>query len=217
VRSGNASKVTYASGVVESLIVAICAAAVLASLGWLLQHDDAGVVGSNGVRPAAFVGELSAKGEMCQTLGVAKRQPSTAQVTLGTLGVGPQPLRVRVPGKRTESLVSHYQDGVVSLRLPDGVASTGGQLLCVKNRGRGTVQLGGEPFTSATVDGRSRPFAVSVTLTDTPRSWGSQTGALLKHIASARGAQGSTIGWVVLGLFGATVVVALGAAWRIAR
>ena len=217
VRSDSVSGVADDSrGVAETLIVAICAITVLASVGWLLQHDDAGVVGSNGVRPAAFVGALPARHEVCQTLGVAKRRPSTALVTLGTSGVGPQALRVRVPGRSTESLVSNYQDGVVSLPLPDGVAPNGGQLLCIKNRGQRDVQLGGESFPSAMVDRRIRPFAVSVTLTGTQRSWGAQANALFKRIGSARGADGSTMGWIICGLFGAAVFVALGAARRTA-
>lgn len=206
-----------AGRVAESLVVAFCATAVLASAGWFLQHDDAGVVGSNGVRPAAFVGILPPKREVCQTLGVAKRRPSTALVTLGTMGMGSQPLRVRVSGTSNESFISHYQDGVVSLPLPSSVAPNGGQQLCIKNSGSRAVQLGGETFPSAMVDRRIRPFAVSVTLIGTPRSWGSQASTMLERIGAARGAEGSAIGWIVCGLFGATVFVALGAAWRIAR
>lgn len=204
-------------GFADTLLVALCSFAVLASVGWLLKRDDSGVVGTNGVRPLGFVGVLPGQQEMCQTLGAAKRRPSTALVTLATGPAGPQPLRVRVPGEDNESLVDQYPDGVVELRLPPNIPPDPGRLLCIKNVGQRDVQLGGEDFPSAMVNRRTRPFAVSVTLIGSRRSWGAQAGMLLNHIGSARGARGSVTGWVVCGLFGAAILVALAGAWRTAR
>jgi hypothetical protein len=217
VRSGKASDMAAFRDPAGASLAAICASAVLASAGWLLHSGDSGVVGTNGVRPLAFVGTIPAGHEICDLLGTAKRRPSSALMTLGTAGAGPQPLRISVPGKTPASLVSRYADGVVSLPLPRGAFPNTSQLLCIKNRGRKAVQLGGENFSRATLDRRISSFAVSITLIGRRRSWGAQAGSLLARIGSARGAGGSTTGWAVVILFGATVLVALGAAWRIAR
>lgn len=217
VRTGKASNAAAPRGSAGALLVAICASALVASAGWFLHSDDSGVVGTNGVRPLAFLGTIPAGHEICDLLGTAKRRPSSALVTLGTAGAGPQPLRVSVSGKLPASLVRRYADGVVSLRLPRVAFTHSGQLLCIQNRGREAVQLGGESFPSATLDGRIIPFAMSVTLIGRRRSWGAQAGSLLARIGAARGARGSWAGWAVVVLFGATVLAALGAAWRIAR
>jgi hypothetical protein len=205
-------------GVTNLLLVAICGTAVLASIGWVFQSDDSGVVGTNGVRPQAFVGALPSKREVCETMGTTKRMPSAALVTLGLAGASPQPLRVRVLGQGSTSVVRRYSDGVVSLPLPKRVSPAADQKLCIRNSGRESVQLGGENFAGATLDGLIQPFAVSITLIGRPRTWGAQTSALLGRVGSAQaGGGGSMSGWIVVGLFGVAVIVALGAASRFAR
>ncbi len=200
------------------LLVTICGAAILASIVWVLQQDDSGIVGTNGIRPLAFVGTLSSKREVCQTLGTTTRTPSAALVTLGLDGVASQPLRVRVVGRTPTLVIRRYTDGVVALPLSLRGPLSATEMLCIRNDGRESVQLGGESFASATLDGRAQPFAIAVTLTGSQRKWGAQAGAILGRIGSARaGGGGTASGWIVVGFFGVAVLAALGAACRFAR
>lgn len=203
------------------LLIAACGAAVLASIAWVLQSDDGGIVGTNGVRPLQFVGAVSGKRELCQTLGTSRRMPSAALVTLGLAGASPQPLRVRVLGQGSTSVITRYADGVVPLPLPPRLAlspPSPHDKLCIRNNGRNPIKIGGENFASATLDGELQPFAISITLVGSRRTWAARTSSLLGRVGSARaGGGGSASGWIVVGLFGIAVTVALGAARRFAR
>lgn len=200
-------------------IIAVCVLSIFVAVAILLRITDDGVSGTNGVRPAAFVGAVAAKAEVCQTLGTAKRRPSAALVTLGTNGVGPQRLLVSVSGTAPRLAVSGWEDGVVRFPLPPAVrANDPSQMLCIRNAGKFPVQLAGENFPSATLDGRPQPFALSVTLVGARRSWGAQARGVLARVGSAQaGAGGRASGWIVVVLYAAAVLVALGGAYRWAR
>lgn len=214
----NQVKTGSSRGVTNGLLITIFGIAVLTWTGWLLLTDDSGIVGTNGVRPLAFVGALPAKREVCQTAGMARRMPSVARVTVGLAGASPQPLRVRILGQESTSLVTQYADGVVPLPLPPRISPFADEELCIRNSGREPIQLAGENFASATLDGRLQPFAISITLVGSQRTWGTQISELLGRVGSAQaGGGGVASGWVVVGLFVVAVTVALGAAWRFAR
>ena len=212
------SQVNQPRSATNLLLVAVCGTAVLAFIGWVLQSDDSGIVGTNGVRPLTFVGALPGNREVCQTIGTARSRPSAALVTLGLAGASPQPLRVRVLGQKATSVITRYADGVVPLPLPPRASLSPDEKLCIHNSGREPIQLAGENFASATLDGRIQAFAISITLVASKRTWAAQMSALLARVGSGQaGGGGAASGWIVLGLFAVAVTVALGAAWRFAR
>ena len=200
-------------------VVALCACSVLVAVVLLLRTTDNGVTGTNGVRPFAFVGAIKARDEVCQTLGTAKRKPSAALVTLGAAAADPQRLLVRFSGTSQRVSVSGWADGVVRLPLPRALLATDpGQVLCIRNVDEFPVQFAGENFPSASLNGRPQSFALSVTLVGTPLSWGAQARGVLARVGSAQAnAGGRASGWVVVVLYAAATLVALGGAYRWAR
>jgi hypothetical protein len=178
-----------------------------------LVSADSGVVGSNGVRPGAFVGEIGQGSELCQGLGSGSRRPEAVQMVVGANGTSPR-LRLRIRGVRAVTVLSAYHDGVVTGQLPIGTPQTTATL-CIANEGNHLVALAGERLPAAVVNGAARPYAVSFTLIAKRRPWSRQATAIVARVGFGRGDAGApATGWIMLSLFATAFVGALAGVWR---
>lgn len=197
-------------------LVVVAAVALVVAVGWTLTRALPSTVGYNGVRPGAYVGRVAPRERVCQSLGSATHQADHALVTLGAGAGEPVPLQATVSSApRAATVLRKYADGPVSIPIPPDASGR----LCLRNLGRRPVLLAGEPFPSATVDGRRRPFAVAVTLVSSEReSWGSEAGQVLRRVGLARaGSAGPATGWIAIGLLVLGFAVTLAGAWRWTR
>lgn len=197
----------------RGLATALGALSIVAFVIGALHGRDSGVVGSNGVRPFAFVGTLGRKSKVCQPLGTATRTPSAVQLVVGAYGRSPR-LLARVVGMRPVVHVPRYRDGVITITLPRGTPR-GGAVLCIKNDGYSNLQLAGEAVPVAIVDGNQKQFATSFTLIAPPRVWSQQANAILTRVGHARGgAGGDTTGLIAVCMIAGALLTGLASAFR---
>jgi hypothetical protein len=188
--------------------VAVVGVVVLAVLVWGLTRPQPRAVGGNGVPPSQFVINLAPRAVVCSPLGRATRDADAVEATLGTYGRPAQPLRLSVNG--SSRVTTGYRSGVVTLGLPAG-AARGGDRACVRNLGTARVAIAGVHGGGSVVNGRGRPFGLSLALVDTdPPSWWNRTPTLVAHVGDAPGAPlGSATGWVAALMFALGLVGAL--------
>ena len=146
------------------VLLASVAALVVAS-AWALHDRQPGVVGYNGARPYSFVATLAPGRPVCTGLGSSRAEPDRVRVTVGTNGVGAQPLRLAIAGVGAGTTV-RAGDGVVDLPLP-ALPAGGRRAACLENLGRRPVLIAGEPGGGSSIRGRPQPYSVSYELVDT--------------------------------------------------
>jgi hypothetical protein len=196
-------------GVLLASIAALVAAAL-----WTLDRREPQVVGYNGVRPYSFVATLAPGKPVCTVLGSGRSRPDHVRVTVGLNGVGPQPMRVRVPGVGSGATLT-ARDGLNTFALPAG-ATRPDAAACLENLGRRPVLLAGEAGSASTIAGRPQGYSVAYELIDTdPPRWSSDAGDVLGDVGGARAGAGSGVtGYLVLVFLGLAFAGALAATWR---
>lgn len=163
-------------------VALLLVAAVTSGIGWSLHQTDSGLMGTNGVRPLAFVENLESDSTICQPLGVRRRLAEKLRMTVGTYGKGPQLLRFSVRGDRRTVLDSGYGEGVSDFALP-APSSTTAEILCITNKGSAPVALAGETAAGGIGNEKQRPYSLSFGIVGAPRTWDSRLGELRSRLS----------------------------------
>jgi len=200
-----------------AVLLASFVALVVASF-WTLHHRQPEVVGYNGARPFAFLATVAPGRPVCTGLGQGRTEPDRVQVTVGSNGAGPQPLRLSLPGAGVGATVRSYRDGVVDLPLP-AHPEAGNGVACLENLGTRPVLAAGEPGSGSSIRNRPQKYTVAYALVDrTPPRWSASADDVLHDVGLARaGAGGAATGYVVLVLLGLSLIGALAATARWVR
>jgi hypothetical protein len=199
--------------------VACIAVAVVASVVWTLHTHYPSTVGSNSIRPVAFLGAIPPGAQACDAAGSSRLPVDAVRVTVGTNGRGPQPLRAQIVGSSLGSVLREYADGVVTIPVAHEPRLGGGRA-CVRNLGTEPVQIAGEqaaPGEGAVVGRSTADFHVSFILVDNhPPTWGSQAGAVLARTGLGRAwpGGGRSAGALVVTLLALCLLGAMAVVWR---
>jgi hypothetical protein len=199
--------------------VACIAVAAAAAVAWTLHTHSPSAVGSNSIRPVAFLGAIPPGAQACDAAGSSRLPVDGVRVTVGTNGRGPQPLRAQIGESAPGPVLREYADGVVTLPVVHE-PRLGGVRACVRNLGTEPVQIGGEQAAAgegAQVDRRPADFHVSFILVDDhPPTWWSQAGAVLARVGlgHAWSSGGRSAGALVLTLLALCLLGAMAVVWR---
>lgn len=181
---------------------------VLAGVAWMLSRPQPEVAADNGIAPTQFVADLMGHQRLCSVFLGSTRDVDAVRVTIGTFGVGPQPLTLTVDGHSAP--VRRYGNGVADLTLP-AATPRGGSAVCIENEGTHRLTFAGYAAGTTTVGGKERSVTVSYQLVDhDPPAWSHRAFEVVRRVGRTIGTPlGSLTGWIVVVLAVSALAVAM--------